>query len=83
MHVDIITDFDADAWHLGFVNPNYEASESAVSLQEPLRAVLQQLEAVIAGHIPEDRQRIPERRRRLLVCQRPAALIAVPPQVPA
>ena len=53
-----------------------------MSLQEPLGGVLQQLEAVVAGHIPEHRQRVPELRRRLLVCQRPAALIAVPPQVP-
>lgn len=79
----IIIDFDADAWHLGGENPNYGESESAMSLQEPLRAILQQLEAVVAGHIPKDCQRVPELRRRLLVCQRPAALIAIPPQVPA
>ena len=50
-------------------------------LQKPLSAVLQQLEAVIAGNIPEDRERVVNGGRRLRAGQRAPALVAVPPQV--
>ena len=56
-------------------------SQGWKALEEPLSAVLQQLKAVVAGHVSEDGQRIPELLGRLRVAQRPAALVAVPPQV--
>lgn len=58
-------------------------SQGWQALQQPLGAVLQQLEAVVAGDVAEDGQGVPELCRRLRVAQRPAALVAVPPQVPA
>ena len=52
-----------------------------VGLQEPLGDILQELEAVIAGHVPEDRQRVLKLRWCLRARQRPSALVAIPPQV--
>lgn len=50
-------------------------------LQKPLSAVLQQLEAVIAGDIPEDRERVMDGGRGLCAGQSAPALVTIPPQV--
>ena len=50
-------------------------------LQKPLSAVLQQLEAVITGDIPEDRECVLHGGRGLRAGQSAPALVAIPPQV--
>ena len=58
-----------------------KASHGCVHLEQPFGAILQQLKAVVAGHIPEDGKRLPKLSWRLGSDQCAAALITVPAQV--